>query len=155
MINRSLEVEDAIEPLGLMVQSLLKSFLDTGISDDGEKLALLKKSVDDVRVVRNWTWPYADVCQRVLDGILGEENRGDGNVGKVVYKEESEHGGNSPVKMLDEACQRVGRGESKVAVVVGGEALGSCEFFLWFYLVFRVLFASVMGIGWIRGKHGY
>ncbi|KAM3150390.1 hypothetical protein ABEW05_009282 [Botrytis cinerea] len=125
VINRSLEVEDAIEPLGLMVQSLSKSFSDTGISDDGEKLTLLKKSVDDVRVVRNWTWPYADVCQRVLDGILGEEKRGDGNVGKVVYKEESEHGGNSPVKMLDEACRRVGRGESKVAVVVGGEALGS------------------------------
>ncbi|TEY83824.1 hypothetical protein BOTCAL_0024g00330 [Botryotinia calthae] len=125
VINRSLEVADAIEPLGLMVQSLEKSFSDTGISHDGEKLALLRRSVDDVRVVRNWTWPYADVCQRVLDGILGEERRGDGEVEKGVYKEESEHGGNSPVKMLDEACRRVGRGESKVAVVVGGEALGS------------------------------
>ncbi|KAF7881527.1 hypothetical protein EAF00_011896 [Botryotinia globosa] len=124
VINRSLQVEDAIEPLGLMLQSLEKSFSDTGISNQ-EKLGLLKGSVDDVRVVRNWTWPYVDVCQSVLDGILGKEKRGNGNLGKKVYKEESEHGGNSPVKMLDEACQRVGRGESKVAIVVGGEALGS------------------------------
>lgn len=129
VINRSLQVEDAIEPLGLMLQSLEKSFADTGISHDQEKLGILKGSVDDVRVVRNWTWPYVDVCQSVLDGILGEEKRGNGNLGKGVYKEESEHGGNSPVKMLDEACQRVGRGDSKVAVVIGGEALGSCECF--------------------------
>ncbi|TGO31955.1 hypothetical protein BHYA_0375g00070 [Botrytis hyacinthi] len=125
VINRSLQVEDAIEPLGLMLQSLEKSFSDTGISHDQETLGILKGSVDDVRVVRNWTWPYVDVCQSVLDGILGEEKRRNGDLGKGVYKEESEHGGNSPVKMLDEACQRVGRGESKVAVVVGGEALGS------------------------------
>ncbi|TGO13509.1 hypothetical protein BTUL_0068g00160 [Botrytis tulipae] len=125
VINRSLQVEDAIEPLGLMLQSLEKSFSDTGISHDQEKLGILKGSVDDVRVVRNWTWPYADVCQSVLDGILGKEKRGNGDLGKKLYKEESEHGGNSPVKMLDEACQRVGRGESKVAIVVGGEALGS------------------------------
>ncbi|KAF7923695.1 uncharacterized protein EAE98_007513 [Botrytis deweyae] len=125
VINRSLQVEDAIEPLGLMLQSLSKSFSDTGISHDRERLGILRESVDDVRVVRNWTWPYVDVCQSVLDGILGEGKRGSDNLGKEVYKEESEHGGNSPVKMLDEACQRVGRGESKVAVVVGGEALGS------------------------------
>ncbi|KAF7952640.1 hypothetical protein EAE96_005872 [Botrytis aclada] len=127
VINRSLEVNDAIEPLGLMLQSLEKSFSDTGLcqSHDGGKLEILKGSVDDVRVVRNWTWPYVDVCQSVLDGIMGEGKRGSGGLGKRVYKEETEHGGNSPVKMLDEACQRVGRGESKVAVVVGGEALGS------------------------------
>ncbi|KAF7870244.1 uncharacterized protein EAF02_009434 [Botrytis sinoallii] len=125
VINRSLQVEDAIEPLGLMLQSLSKSFSDTGISHDRERLGILRESVDDVRVVRNWTWPYVDVCQSVLDGILGEGKRGSDNLGKEVYKEESEHGGNSPVKILDEACQRVGRGESKVAVVVGGEALGS------------------------------
>ncbi|KAF7895832.1 uncharacterized protein EAF01_009794 [Botrytis porri] len=129
VINRSLDVEDAIEPLELMLQSLEKSFSDTGLcqSRDREKLGMLKESVDDVRVVRNWTWPYVDVCQSVLDGILGEGKGGDDNLGegKGVYKEESEHGGNSPVKMLDEACQRVGRGESKVAVVVGGEALES------------------------------
>ncbi|TGO27253.1 hypothetical protein BPAE_0045g00520 [Botrytis paeoniae] len=125
VINRSLDVEDAIEPLRLMLQSLEKSFSDTGLSHDREKLGILKGSVDDVRVVRNWTWPYVDVCQSVLDGILGEGKGGNDKLGKEVYKEESEHGGNSPVKMLDEACQRVGRGESKVAVVVGGEALGS------------------------------
>ncbi|TGO49400.1 hypothetical protein BCON_0211g00170 [Botryotinia convoluta] len=125
VINRSLQVEDAIEPLGLMLQSLEKSFSDTGLSHDREKLGILRESVDDVRVVRNWTWPYVDVCQSVFDGILGENKRGNDRLRKEVYKEESEHGGNSPVKMVDEACQRLGRGESKVVVVVGAEALGS------------------------------
>lgn len=47
---------------------------------------------------------------------------------KPSYKVLSEHGGNMPAKLLDEAARRISFGEAKVVVVTGGEALASCEF---------------------------
>lgn len=45
---------------------------------------------------------------------------------RPTYKYLSEHGGNSPAKLFDEAARRISFGEAKVAVVTGGEALASC-----------------------------
>lgn len=45
---------------------------------------------------------------------------------EVKYKVLSHHGGDSPARLVDEAAARVGRGEVRVAVVVGGEALATC-----------------------------
>jgi hypothetical protein len=50
-------------------------------------------------------------------------------VGKgLKHKYYSEHGGNQPGRLFDEAARRVSRGENEVAVVCGGEALASCEY---------------------------
>ncbi|QSZ29960.1 hypothetical protein DSL72_004478 [Monilinia vaccinii-corymbosi] len=177
VVNRSLEVGDvgagAVEPLEMMLRAVRGALVDAGGGgeggDEGErcrrfgkvgKLGMLSRCVDDVRVVRSWTWVYGDVCGGVLEGVRrfggGDEfgdGDGDGDGGDTkVYMEESDHGGNSPVRMLDEACRRVARGESRVAVVVGGEALGSCELgflflfsFFWFFK--GRLFLGMEGVG--------
>lgn len=135
-----------------MIRAVEAALLDTGLG--GRELEGLRRAVDDVGVVRGWTWSYGDVCGGVLEGVrsggdgdgVGDEDRG------KVFMEESEHGGNSPVRLLDGACRRVAGGRSSVAVVVGGEALGSCEsvFFLsswnsfFFFCFFSCLICLIM-----------
>jgi len=67
------------------------------------------------------TWPYAD-----LPGLLAE------NLGiadkDLLYKSQSVSAGNQSAKLVDEAARKIALGESKVAVVTGGEALASCKF---------------------------
>ena len=112
--NRSLKVDDAIEPMQLMLQAITRALEDstTSLSHVEE----VKSSIDSISVVASWTWPYAD-----LPGLLAEK------LGvRPRYKIYSEHGGNQPIKLVDEAARRISRGECKVAVVAGGEALASC-----------------------------
>ena len=111
--NKSQKVEDAIEPMQLMVQAILHALEDsiTELSIAEE----LKSSVDSVSVVATWTWPYAD-----LPGLLAEK------LGiRPRHRIYSEQGGNQPIMLVDEAARRISRGECKVAVVTGGEALAS------------------------------
>ena len=111
--NKSQKVEDAIEPMQLMVQAILYA-----LEDSTTELSIaeeLKSSVDSVSVVATWTWPYAD-----LPGLLAEK------LGiRTRHRIYSEQGGNQPMKLVDEAARRISRGECKVAVVTGGEALAS------------------------------
>jgi hypothetical protein len=120
--NRSLRVEDAVEPLELMLQAIYSSLKDTGLSASQTKT--LQISIDSISVVNTWTWKYHD-----LPNLIGEKlgvNGGKGN--KKGYRELSHHGGDSPVRMVDEAARRIAKGTARVGVVVGGEGLGSCEF---------------------------
>jgi acetyl-CoA acetyltransferase len=108
--NRSQKVEDAIEPKQLMLQAIKDALQDAGGSSQK-----LQSSIDSIAAVRTWTWPYADLL-----GLLSEE------LGiKPKYKHYSDHGGNQPCKIFDDAARRIAKGESKVAVVTGGEALAS------------------------------
>ena len=110
--NRSLAVADAIEPLQLMHQAILQAISDT----DAPATLKLQSGIDSIDIVRTWTWPYTnlpDLLARKL-GITPS------------HRSYSPHGGNQPAKLFDEAAQRIAKGESRVAVVVGGEALASC-----------------------------
>jgi len=121
--NRSLKVEDAVEPMQLMLQAILKAIQDTNLSSSGAKE--LQSKIDSVGVVNTWTWVYPD-----LPGLISEK------LGvKPKYKVLSHHGGDSPAKLFDEAARGISLGKSKVAIVTGGEALASCTFSL---LVFYV-----------------
>ena len=112
--NRSPKVDDAIEPMQLMLQATTRALEDSAISRSAAEE--VKSNIDSVSVVASWTWPYAD-----LPGLLAEK------LGvQPRYKFYSEHGGNQPIKLVDEAARRISRGECKVAVVTGGEALASC-----------------------------
>ena len=113
VVNKSLKVKDAIEPMQLMLQAISNAITDTGLPS--LDLKKLKSSIDSISVVATWTWPYND-----LPGILAEKLRA-----KSIYKKYSEHGGNQPVRLVDEAARRVAYGNTKVAVVTGGEALAS------------------------------
>ena len=111
--NRSQKVKDAIEPMQLMLQAIICALEDATSNRSIAKE--LKKGIDSISVVATWTWPYAD-----LPGLLSER------LGiQPRHKIYSEHGGNQPMKLVDEAAKRIAIGECKVAVVTGGEALAS------------------------------
>jgi acetyl-CoA acetyltransferase len=114
-INRSLRPEDAIEPLDLIVSALQKAFTDAA-GPIGTDYANLLKRVDSVDVVATWTWPYPD-----LPGLVAEKL----GLKNANHKATSAHGGNQPAKLLDEAARRISQGECEVAIICGGEALGS------------------------------
>lgn len=113
--NKSRVVKDALEPMELMLRATQAAIKDTSLSPSEQ--SVLQSSIDSISVVATWTWNYHD-----LPGLIGER------LGvKPTCKVLSEHGGNSPAKLFDEAARRISFGESKVAVVTGGEALATCE----------------------------
>lgn len=114
--NRSTAIADAKEPATLMLEAI-RIALDDASSSSASKL---QSAIDSIDVVKTWTWPYPD-----LPGLLAHKL----NVEKgVKWKNYSEHGGDKPGKLFDEAAKRVAKGECKVAVVTGGEALASRAF---------------------------
>jgi len=113
--NSSMKVADAVEPLQLMLKALHLALQDTSLSSSF--LSTLQANIDSVSVVRPWSWNYHD-----LPGLVG---KGLGVHVMDAAKTLSHHGGDSPAKLVDEAARRVAKGESRVAVVCGGEALAS------------------------------
>ena len=111
--NRPQKVEDAIEPMQLMLKATLNALKDAGLAATAEKE--LQSNIDSVSVVATWTWPYADL-PGLLSQKLGIQPQ------HTIY---SEQGGNQPMKLVDEAARRILKGESQVAAVTGGEALAS------------------------------
>lgn len=111
--NRSSKSEDAIEPMQLMLQAISKAIEDTQLSDQGART--LRSRIDSLDVIRTWSWPYSDL-PKLLCHHLGVEPR---------HKKYSEHCGNQPAKLLDDAARRLSLGQNKVAVLTGGEALAS------------------------------
>ncbi|KAJ5604363.1 Thiolase [Penicillium lagena] len=111
--NRSVAVKDAKEPADLILEAINSAIRDA--SDRPETASRLRSSIDSISVVRTWTWDYPDL-PGLLSLHLGI------NPGHQVY---SDHGGNQPAKLLDEAALRLATGDSKVAVLTGGEALAS------------------------------
>ena len=115
VINRSKAVEDAIEPLELMLQAIQKALKDTSLPDSAVRT--LQNNIDSLDVVRSWTWPYPDLPGHIAEGLGAYPKR----------RHYSEHGGNQPALLLDEASRRISKAENKVAVLTGGEALASCK----------------------------
>lgn len=113
--NRSTAVDDAKEPATLMLEAIGSAIQDATTSR--EFAEAMRSNIDSIDVVRTWTWPYAD-----LPGLLSEK------LGvQTKHRGYSEHGGNQPAKLLDEAARRIATGENKVAVLTGAEALASCK----------------------------
>jgi len=121
--NASTKIEDAVEPLKLILKASHLALQDTSLPPSS--LSTLQASIDSVSVVAPWSWNYYDLPGLVGNG-LGVKVREEG---KVL----SHHGGDSPAKLLDEAARRVAIRESRVSIVCGGEALASCMF-LYFHL---------------------
>ena len=118
--NRSRKIEDAVEPMQLMLQAISGALQDTVLTPSG--IAALRSSIDSLDVVATWTWPYHD-----LPGLLSQKLEI-----RPRYRNYSKHGGNQPLKLVDEAARRISQGESSVAIVTGGEALASCEYLMVF-----------------------
>lgn len=112
--NNSKQLEDAVEPADLILKALHLALGDCGLPPDATRK--LQSDIDSVDVVATWTWPYPDL-PGLISNKLGIQPR---------HKFYSPHGGNSPGKLFDDAARRISFGESKVAIVTGGEALASC-----------------------------
>lgn len=115
IVNRSLKLEDALEPAELIIRAINKALDDSGVSSDSR--STLQSKIDAISIVSSWTWPYPD-----LTGLLIEKL-------KITpkHREYSEHGGNQIGRLFDEAARRVSKGECEVALLAGGEALASCK----------------------------
>lgn len=123
--NRSTSLSSAKEPATLMLEAIHAALADTSCPCIPD----LQAGIDSIDVVRTWTWPYEDLAG-LLAGELGVgSGKGEeGKKGGLKWKRTSEHGGDKPGKLFDEAAKRVASGECRVAVVTGGEALASCTF---------------------------
>ncbi|OBT65909.1 hypothetical protein VE03_05447 [Pseudogymnoascus sp. 23342-1-I1] len=105
--------EKALEPYQLMIQAIQRALQDTYLPEETSQQ--LQKSIDSIDVVATWSWPYQD-----LPGLLSTKLGVD-----AAHKFISNHGGNQPAKLVDEAARRIAQNKTKVAVVTGGEALAS------------------------------
>ena len=113
--NKSQKVMDALEPMQLMLQAVQNALEDTTLPLS--KRRELQSRIDSVDVVATGTWSYLD-----LPGLLSH----DLDV-QSSHKRYSKHGGDQPMKLVDEAARKISQGMSSVAIVTGGEALASCK----------------------------
>lgn len=113
VVNRSTKVEDAREPADLMHQAILDAVRDASPTSP----STLQSAIDSIDIVNTWTWPYPDLAS-FLSQKLGVNPK---------HRHLTPHGGNQPGVVFDDAAKRISTGETKVAVLTGGEALASCK----------------------------
>src|ERR1700682_2120089 len=104
IVDRPKEIADGLEPLALLEQALKRAEADSGGRLLGE--------IQSLDVVNFLSWRYRDP-EIQLSGRLGIQPK-HAYYGPV--------GGESPIRYLHEAAQRIARGECSVAAVCGAEA---------------------------------
>ncbi len=105
--DRPAEFRDGLEPLSLLEAALRRAESDAGAS--------LLHDIDSLDVVNFLSWRYEDP-EKQLAARLGATP-------KHCYY--GPVGGESPIRYLHEAAQRIARGESQVAAVCGAESQGT------------------------------
>jgi acetyl-CoA C-acetyltransferase len=104
IIDRPQEITDGLEPLALLKQALRRAEADSGAKLLGE--------IGSRDVVSFLSWRYRDP-EKLLAARLGI------SPAHCYY---GPVGGESPIRYLHEAAQRIARGECQVAAVCGAEA---------------------------------
>ena len=104
VVDRPAEITAGLEPLALLEMALRRAEQDSG--------AALLGGVDSLDVVNFLSWRYRDPAGQ-LAGRLGIAPR------HACY---GPVGGESPIRFLHEAAQRIARGECRVAAICGAEA---------------------------------
>jgi acetyl-CoA C-acetyltransferase len=102
--DRPKEIADGLEPLDLLEQALKRAEADSGAKLLGE--------IGSLDIVNFLSWRYRDP-EIQLAGRLGI---------KPKHAYYGPVGGESPIRYLHEAAQRIARGECSVAAVGGAEA---------------------------------
>src|SRR5580658_7571198 len=105
--DRPSEITDGLEPLALLIEALKRAEADSG--------AALLNEIDSLDVVNFLSWRYRDP-EKQLSSRLGIQPK-HAYYGPV--------GGESPIRYLHEAAQRIARGECCVAAICGAEAQSS------------------------------
>src|SRR5579863_282095 len=104
IVDRPKEIAEGLEPLGLLVEALKRAETDSGGRLLGE--------IDSLDIVNFLSWRYREP-EQLLSSRLGIQP-------KHLYY--GLVGGESPIRYLHEAAQRIARGECSVAAVCGAEA---------------------------------
>ena len=104
IVDRPREITEGLEPLSLLVEALRRAEADSG--------ARLLNEIESLDVVNLLSWRYRDPEQQ-LARRLGIQPK------RACY---GPVGGESPIRYLHEAAQRIARGECSVAAVCGAEA---------------------------------
>ena len=104
IVDRPKEITEGLEPLALLEEALKRAEADCGANLLGE--------IGSLDVVNFLSWRYRDPEERLAErlGITPAHC----HYGPV--------GGESPIRYLHEAAQRIARGECSVAAVCGAEA---------------------------------
>src|SRR3954470_21898979 len=102
--DRPADLKSGLEPLDLLEQALKRAEQDSG----GKLLA----EIQSLDVVNFLSWRYRDPEIRLSERL--------GITPKHAFY--GPVGGESPIRYLHEAAQRIARGETKVAVICGAEA---------------------------------
>ncbi len=105
--DRPTDPDDGLDSLGLMIAALRLAESDAG----GNWLA----DLDSLAIVDQLSFrELGNLCVPLAVAI--------GASPKIAYQSPAPHG-DAPIRMLNEAANRIGAGEASIAVVVGGEAL--------------------------------
>src|SRR5476649_2440614 len=104
IVDRPKEIAAGLEPLDLLVEALKRAEADSGGKFLGE--------IGSLDIVNFLSWRYRDPAQQLSDRL--------GIKPKHAYY--GPVGGESPIRYLHEAAQRIARGECSVAAVCGAEA---------------------------------
>jgi acetyl-CoA C-acetyltransferase len=104
IVDRPKDIKDGLEPLTLLEQALKRAEQDTG--------AKLLHELDSLDVVNFLSWRYRDP-ERLLAERIGV---------MPAHCYYGPVGGESPIRYIHEAAQRIARGECSVAAICGAEA---------------------------------
>src|ERR1700692_2749213 len=104
IVDRPPDLKSGLEPLALLEHALKRAEADSGGKLLGE--------IQSLDIVNFLSWRYRDP-EKQLSNRLGIQPAPD-YYGRV--------GGESPIRYLHEAAQRIARGECSVAAVCGAEA---------------------------------
>ena len=104
IVDRPKEIAEGLEPLALLEQALRRAETDSGAKLLGE--------IGSLDIVNFLSWRYRDP-EIALSDRLGI---------KPKHAYYGPVGGESPIRYLHEAAQRIARGECSVAAVCGAEA---------------------------------
>ena len=98
---------DGLDPVGLMAEALRRADADAGggVLEDCDSLA----------VVAQLAWPQLNPVDGKVAEALG--------IDPSHCLQTAMPNGDSPILLLNEAANRIGRGESRICAVAGGEAL--------------------------------
>ena len=105
--DRPADPADGLDPVALMVEALRRAESDAG----GDVLA----QCDSLAVVRQIGWPHLSNVETTVSKSL--------QIAPKHREQTDMPNGDSPVRLLHDAANRIGRGEAEVCAIVGAEAL--------------------------------
>lgn len=108
--NRGRTVEDAREPLDLILDAVRAAGVDAGIDT-----AVDLRTLDTVAAVHTASWAYTDAAARIAAGVGAAP----------AHAVDTTVGGQRPVELLETVAARVAAGETRLALIAGGEAQAS------------------------------